>query len=202
MDDSTTTIRPRFGRFLTVLVGVIVVIALGALLISGDFAGLIRGGAALALLGFVTWMLFWTPRVSIGPAGVEFVNLIRTHRVTWPAIQRIDTKYALTLFTPQGKFVAWAAPAPGRLAASRAVKHEFQGLPESTYGAERRIGIGDLPSSDSGLAGFYVRRQWEQYREAGLLDRIDGTGVVTTWHWPTIAIFGALAVATAAGALL
>lgn len=95
--------------------------------------------------------------------------------------------------------MAWAAPAPGIFAATRVSGSDLRGLPESTYSSDNRIGPGDIPTSDSGLAGYHVRRQWEQYRDAGLLDdegarRIEGTGVETTWHWRYLAILGGLVI--------
>lgn len=186
------TLRPRFGRVLVVVVGVIILIALIAFITERNWLGLAKGVAPLVLTEFVVYVLFWTPGVTISPAGVTFINLIRSHRISWPAIERIDTKYALTLYTVRGKFVAWAAPAPGLFAATRVSGSDLRGLPESTYSADKRIGPGDIPTSDSGLAGFHVRRQWEQYRDAGLLERVEGTGVETTWHWRELVILGVL----------
>jgi hypothetical protein len=202
MDESDVTLRPRFSKVLTVLVCAIVVLSLGTLVVTGNLTGLARGSAPLLLLAYVSWMLFWAPSVRISPAGVEFVNLIRTHRVTWPAIARIETKYALTLHTKSRRYVAWAAPSAGRHAAAKLSRAETIGLPETTYSAENRIGLGDIPTSDSGVAGYYVRRQWETYRDAGLLDLIDGTGVVTTWHRTTITILIALVVLSVLGGAL
>jgi hypothetical protein len=202
MELHNTTLRPRFSRVLTVLVWVIVACALGAFVFTGNVAELGRAVAPLLLLAYLTWMMFWKPSVTVGPAGVEFVNLLRTHRITWPAINRIDTKYALTLYTPTGRFVAWSAPAPSRLAVMRASKQDMRGLPESTYGAENRIGIGDIPSSDSGLASLHVRRHWEHYRDAGLLGEVEGTGVVTTWHRVPMVILAVLVVAVVLSAVV
>jgi len=202
MDVLNVTLRPRFSRVLTIAVWAIIAASLVSFAAVGDVEGLARYAWPLLLVGFASWVAFWQPRVTISPAGVEFVNLIRTRRITWPAIARIDTKYALTLYTDTTKYSAWAAPAPGRHAAAKLSKTETVGLPESTYGAEDRIGLGDIPTSDSGLAGYYIRRQWEQYREAGLLDRVDGIGVVTTWHRATVIVLVALLVATVLGIVL
>jgi hypothetical protein len=196
------TLRPRFGRVLAILVGVIVLVALVSFVFERNWLGLARGIAPLLLVGYLVWVLFWEPGVTINPAGVTLVNLVRSHRISWPAIMRIDTKYALTLYTPTGKFVAWAAPAPGLFAATHAAGADLKGLPESTYSAGNRVGPGDLPTSESGVAGYHVRRQWEQYRDAGLLDTIEGTGVETTWHVRTIIVLGVLVVASILALLL
>jgi len=193
--DETVTLRPRFGRIPAALVALIAAVGIIAAIVSRD-TNQLRYIGLLLLVAFLAWLTYWRPAVVISPAGVELVNLFRTRRVTWPAIQRIETKYALTLYTAVGKFTAWAAPAPSRLAAGRASKRDVTGLPESTYSAEKRVGLGDLPHSDSGAAALQVRRRWESYRDAGLLDRPEGTGVVTTWHWLSVVAFAALIVAS------
>jgi hypothetical protein len=202
--NESVTLRPRFGKILCVLVWLIMAASLIALVIGGDGARLVQYGWGLLLIAFGVWVLFWHPAVRIEPSGVAFVNLLRTRRISWPAIQRIDTKYALTLFTSAGRFSAWAAPAPSRMAASRASKQDFRGLPESTFGAGKSIALGDVPTSDSGLASLYVRRQWEALRDAGHLETgtVDGAGVTSSWHWYTLGILVVLVVATVLGFVL
>ncbi|OYX55823.1 MAG: hypothetical protein B7Y93_04385 [Micrococcales bacterium 32-70-13] len=106
--------RPAFGRVLTITIALI---ALGALIgygVAGDIAGLLRSGWWLVLLAAVTWALYWMPAVEVLEHEVIVRNPLSTWHVPWPAIERIDTKWALTLFTPRGKIEAWAAPASGR----------------------------------------------------------------------------------------
>ncbi|MBN9180909.1 PH domain-containing protein [Microbacterium sp.] len=198
------TLRPRFGRVLVVLAGVVVIAVLVSLAITG-IGPLVRFGP-LALLGaYVVWLLFWSPAVTIAPSGVIVRNLLREHEVTWPAIERIDTKYALQLYTTAGTVTAWSAPAPGRHATFRVAQPELGGLPESTYAAERSVRPGDIPTSESGLAALYVRRFWEQLRDAGHLDSgvIEGTGVRThLLRRETIVLVVLIAVAVLAAALL
>jgi hypothetical protein len=176
------TLRPRFGRVLTVLVAVIAVAVLISIGVTG-VVNLVRFGPLVILGVYVVWLLFWSPAVTIAPSGVIVRNVLREHEVTWPAIQRVDTKFALQLFTSAGTVTAWSAPAPGRHATFKVAQPELGGLPESTYAAERSIRPGDIPSSESGLAALYVRRFWEQLRDAGHLDRgvVEGTGVRTHW---------------------
>jgi hypothetical protein len=192
--DETVTLRPRFGRIPAASVALIAAAGIVAICVSGDLTQF-RYIGILLLLAFLSWLTYWRPAVILSPAGVEFINLFRTRRITWPAIQRIETKYALTIHTEAGKFTAWAAPSPSRFAAGRVSKRDVTGLPESTYSAQKRVGLGDLPNSDSGIAALQVRRRWEGYRDAGLLDSPDGTGVVTTWHRASLAVFAALVLA-------
>lgn len=200
----TITLRPRFGQVLTVIVAVIVAGALVSFIVVGDVAGLLRFVWPFLLLAYTTWLLFWSPSVTIDPAGVVVRNLLREHRVTWPAIMRIDTKFALTLYTETRRISAWAAPAPGRAPVAGATRDDIRGLPESTYGAGGSIRPGDLPTTESGQAGLITRLRWEELRDSGLLDSalIEGTGVVTRVLTVETLILAALAAATVATLLL
>lgn len=206
MIDASTdskTLRPRFGRALVVVVAVgalAVLVSLGAY----SLPSLVRFGPLTVLVCYVVWLLFWSPAVTIAPSGVIVRNVLREHEVTWPAIQRIDTKYALQLFTTAGTITAWSAPAPGRHATFRVASPELRGLPESTYAAQRSIRPGDIPTSESGLAALYVRRFWEQLRDDGFLDRgvTEGSGVRTHWLRPELVVLVALAAIAAAAVLL
>jgi len=197
--EESKTLRSRFGLVLTVLVWAVCAAALVTIVVTGRWADLGRYGALALLVAYVMWLLFWSPSVTIALSGVAVRNLLRVHEVSWPAIQRVDTKYALTLFTPKRKIVAWAAPAPSRYAAMRATKTDASGLPESTFmlGSVRPS---DIPSSDSGIAALYVRRYWEELRDAGHLDSgaIEGTGVRTRWLGREAAVLIALAIIAAA----
>ena len=183
------TLRSRFGIALTVAVWLICLVSLITLGTDRGLADALRYAPAVVLVGYVCWMTFWAPSVSIDPSGVSLRNIVRTQRVTWPAIQRIDTKYALTLFAADRKYTAWSAPAPSRFSMMNAHKQDLHSLPESSYGPGMSLGLGDLPKSDSGVAAYYVRSHWESLRDAGHLDLgvVEGTGVVTTWHRRQIA---------------
>ena len=196
----STTLRSRFGQVLTVVVWAILAAFIVGFIIQLDGLQLLRYAPVILFMGYLVWLALWSPSVTIAPSGVTVRNLIRSFSVSWPAIKRIDTRFALTLFTHELKITAWSAPAPGRFASYRAARVDLTKLPESTYAAGA-IRPGDIPSSDSGLAALYVRRYWEQLREAGYLDSgvVEGTGVVTTWlRRETIALIVLAAVAVAA----
>lgn len=178
----STTLRSRFGRVLTVIVWAILAAFIVGFIVQLDGLQLLRYVPVILLMGYLVWLLMWSPSVTIAPSGVTVRNLVRSFDLSWPAIRRIDTRFALTLYTSLLKITAWSAPAPGRFAAYRLARGEIGKLPESTYAAGA-IRPGDIPSSDSGLAALYVRRYWEQLRDAGYLDSgvVEGTGVVTHW---------------------
>ena len=178
----STTLRSRFGQVLVIVVWAILAAVAVSLVAQGQILSILKFGPLVVLAAFVVWLLMWSPSVTIGPSGVTVRNLLRTSDVTWPAIQRIDTRFALTLYTSAGKIVAWSAPAPSRFAALRSTRSDLSNLPESSYFAGS-IRPGDIPKSDSGLAALYVRRYYEQLRDAGHLDSgaVEGTGVRTVW---------------------
>lgn len=182
VSSEATTLRSRFGQTLVIVVWAIIAAFAVALIAQGQILPILKYSAVLALAAFVVWLLMWSPSVTIGPSGVAVRNLLRTNDVSWPAIQRIDTRFALTLYTSAGKIVAWSAPAPSRFAALRSTRSDLSNLPESSYLAGS-IRPGDIPKSDSGLAALYVRRYYEQLRDAGYLDSgvVEGSGVRTTW---------------------
>jgi hypothetical protein len=197
--EEAKTLRSRFGLVITVLVWAVCAVALVTIVATGRWGDLARYGALAVLAGYAMWLAFWSPSVTISLAGVQVRNLLRVHEVSWPAIRNVDTKYALTLFTPKGKVVAWAAPAPSRYATMRATRSDAHGLPESTF-LLGSIRPSDIPSSDSGLAALYVRRYWEELRAAGHLDSgtVEGTGVTTRWLGREAGVLTALAIIAAA----
>lgn len=182
--------RPGFGRGLSIAFGVLGATALVAIAVSDGTRAVVLAAPWLALVVGAVWALYWRPEVAVDDGGVHVVNVLKTVDLPWPAIQRIDTKWALTLFTAYGKVTAWAAPAPGGFATRVAARHDFHGLPESTFVGDRSIRPGDLPGSPSGAAALVVRRHWEQLRDAGHLDdaKLEFSEPPSRWHYRTILI--------------
>lgn len=132
---------------------VILVSAMG----SGD-AQFAWAYPASALIAFLAWAALWRPHVAIGPEGVLVRNVTHSVMVPWAALIHVDTRYALTLHTPGHRYVAWSAPAPGRLTAMR--------VSRTDAGREARLVGGDLRPSDmigtdSGDAAAVIRERWE-----------------------------------------
>jgi len=193
--------RPAFGRVLTIVMALIALGALIGFVVAGDLGGLLRSGWWLMLLASVTWALYWMPVVDVLEHEVLVRNPLATWHVPWPAIERIDTKWALTLYTPRGKIEAWAAPSSGRFTV-------FTVGPEDTRVTETArlagsIRPGDTLSSESGAAANQIRRHWEQLRDDGLLDvSVEHASVRRTWNVRTIALLGALVTLALLGLML
>jgi hypothetical protein len=186
--------RPWFGRVLTIGVAVVCGIGLVATAAADGADALVTYLPWLLLVAGLCWALFWRPCVEVSDAGVRLVNVTRTIDVPWPAIEGVETRWALTLRTAYGRFSAWAAPAPGRAVARKATLAEFRAAPRDP--ADVGVRVGDLESSDSGEAATLVRRRWDELRAAGHLDdpRLEHERVPVRWHVGT-AIGGALLVA-------
>lgn len=193
--------RPAFGRVLTITIALIALGALIGFVVAGDVVGLLRSGWWLVLMAAVTWALYWLPAVEVLEHEVLVRNPLSTWHVPWPAIERIDTKWALTLFTPRGKIEAWAAPASGRYTV-------FTLGPEDTRVSETArlagsIRPGDTLSSESGAAANQIRRHWEQLRDDGLLDvPLEPGSLHRTPNTRTIALLSVLVALSLLGLVL
>ncbi|MFV0307995.1 MAG: PH domain-containing protein [Desertimonas sp.] len=187
--------RPTTGRVLTAVLAVIAVIVEVWYAVGAGLADAARVAPFLAVVVFTAWMCFWRPRVEVTDAGVTLVNVLRTVSLPWPSILDVDTKWTLSLTTGYGRFDAWAAPAPGTRTAvfARRSAVEARHVPASA-----RVGgmvrPGDLPSTSSGATAEYIRRRWEELREAGHLDtpRLEHERVPQRWHLGTIVTLGVL----------
>jgi len=178
-------------------------ICLGAALLVGlalekDILNLIRFGSGAILLSYLGWLTYWAPSLEVANDVVVVRNPFRTVRINLAAVTRIDTKFALSIFIEKVRVVSWAAPAPGRQIVARTSRAELNYLPETTYGVEGTVGLGDLPNSDSGAAAYLVRTRW-QVIQAGLTSSAEiyaddrKLGYSTQWHFARIAIFIGLA---------
>ena len=190
--------RPLLGQLLTALVTLLGVVAVGAVLLEGFPLDALRAAPVVALVVVLCWALFWLPVLIVEEHAVTVRNVFVTHHVPWAAIERIDTKYALTLDTPGKRITVWVAPAPTRIAAREATRGEALSAPASARAAERSVRPGDLPTSESGAAAAVLRRHWEQLRDDGVFDRLTvAPRIRTKPNLATLVTLGVLVVATA-----
>ncbi|WP_196073091.1 PH domain-containing protein [Nakamurella alba] len=186
--------RPLFGRILSVGVWAVSAVVLVVVIVGSGWPAAVGALPWLLLLSGAVWASFWNPRVAVDVGGVHLVNVTRTIDVPWPALQAVDTKWALTLQTAYGTYTAWAAPAPGGVATARMTMREAKALPAASVDLARGIRPGDHPDSPSGAAALAVRRQWAELREAGHLDapQLEHTRVPVRWHVLSLSIGGVL----------
>lgn len=192
----------RFNRVLAVLIWAATgSLAIGLLVSVQDTRLLYLIPCALsALLG---WALLWRPRITVADDGLEVVNVTRTIRIPWPALIHMDTKYALTLYTPGRRFPVWSAPAPGATGTLRATRQETA-VRSRANGNNSLRRPGDLLSTESGAAAEVVRRRWAELQQAGAIETgiADSTPVMSRWHTATLAALAVLTVGTVAALLL
>ena len=199
------TLRPKFWLLLSILGWLLPLGIISSLVVTQDWQSLLRYGWLAVLVAQLTWMLFFNPKIIVDDATVTLVNVFRTVILPWHQINRVDTRFALTLFTQDAKFVAWAAPAPGRHAGYQAARGTLKNLPGSSYGVGGSIRPGDLPESDSGVAAYLVRQRWDKWQElasSGLAVESPRSQTKVTIHWRAAAIAAALAVASILGIFL
>ena len=187
--ESMTVFRSRFGQVFTVATWVILAAAQAPVFFPVDINGIAHSFPLTALLGFSVWAAFWRPALSVDDRGLRIRNVVADYDIEWGAVQQVDTKWGLTIFTAIGKITAWATPAPGRHSAFTASKDQGRFLPESTY-LVGTIRPGDLSTSESGAAAAHIRRVWETRR--------DEDGVATKRvNLPVVTVFAGLVLATA-----
>lgn len=195
--DHTQTFQPTFGRVLTIAVTAIAVVSL-VLTAIGDVGDALRYLGPTLLIPALTWALFWRPAVTVGTEGVEMRNVAQSVDIPWESIESVDTKYSLTITAGDRTWSAWAAPAPGMVAARRANRAEGKHLPPSTY-ASGAVRPGDLTSSLSGQAALMIRRELEsRTRDHSSPPASPGSSAQphVHWHWDVLAVVGALAIWT------
>lgn len=198
----TAVFRPTFGRVLTTTITAICAIGAVATLVQGGFGDLARVLPLLALAGGGCWAAFWRPRVEVSDSGVRIVNVTRTIDVPWPAIQNVETKWALKLVTAYGSFTAWAAPASGRGPARRALRVENNLL--SRAQVTEHLAPSTSLDGAAGDAAEIVRDHWAGLRAAGHLDDpvLEHAKAPVHWHIETLAIGALLVVLGVIGAIV
>ena len=185
-------LRSRSGKVIAVLA--IAFSATGVVALSTEPLPLLLTKIWIYIwFSYCAWLVFWNPSVRVSDSEVVVDNIFKTIRLNWSAIRRIDTKYSLTLETERGVFRAWAAPAPSRYAGFMANKSEAEHLPESSFVGQGLVRPGDLTSSDSGVAAYIIRQNWERLRDANQLDK--KTSIESNLVISRIVIFVVLSVA-------
>lgn len=188
---------PTFGRVLSVVVALAGIVAVVGFVAVGAWMSLAQAIWPIALLVTAAFAMFWLPSITIQEHEVTVRNVLATHHVPWPAIQRIDTKWALTLYTPRGPIAVWAGPAPSRFSVLSTTRGDALGVAESARAAEGSVRTSDTLDTESGAIADVIRRRWELLRDDGLLDLpVDDEAFRRDIHWKTIATLVVLVIAT------
>ncbi len=205
-------LRPSGSRVLAVLTWVVVVGGTLTMVVS-DRGDLAHSLAPLAFISLLVYVTLWRPAVAVDDRAVRLENTLRRIVVPYPQLLEIDTRWALTLHTTAGRYVAWAAPASGRRHTSLPSHSARHGL---EAGADPAGGVRSsaVPDTDSGAAALAVRTRWEASRLNRPADRwrpqIAGRAapvpgeepVQVRWDWPLAAALVVLLVASVISIML
>ncbi|MFY8026368.1 MAG: PH domain-containing protein [Aquiluna sp.] len=153
--------RSRFGKYLTIGFGAILLLALALSIVEFGTSGLLESVVVATWLWYSCYLLLWRPNVEITDRSVVLNNLLNRIEIPLGNIQRIDTKWALEITTEQGRYVSFSAVAPGRHSSFTASRDDGSYLPETSYVAGT-VRPGDLVTSDSGAVAYEIRRRLEQ----------------------------------------
>lgn len=199
MHDSRRRIHSRFNRIMAIIVWTAAALFVVLMIVDGDLRSLWIYPLAV-LAAFLGWAALWRPGVGVSDAGVTVQNV--THRVDipWVALIHVDTRHALTLFTPGRRFVAWSAPAPGFVASAITGRAEANRERRAVGGTPR---VGDLLGTDSGDAAMLVREAWQRRRDDGLIEAGAADDAPVARHWDVVTIgTTAVLLALTVGALI
>jgi len=150
--------------------------------------------ALCALVAVFAWAALWRPYVATTDAGVHVRNVSHTVDIPWRALIHIDTKHAMTLITPGGRFAVWSAPAPGLIAGLAAGRNSAN---REARAAGEAVHTSDFIGTDSGDAALVVREEWKRRRDAGLIP-LGEAGEDRVRRVPDVPVIAAFAVLVAA----
>lgn len=198
-------LRSTFNRVLAVVVWALCgVFAASALLLGLE--SLVRAAPILAAIAYLVWVALWQPSLVVDDDAATLHNPFRTVRVPWAALVHIDTKFAMTLVTPTGRYPAWVAPAPGALTARRLSRRARKREELDPLEAGRDAGTlpGDLRGSESATAADLVRTRWEARLAAGAvpIGQAHAMPAQVTWHTGQMAVLAALVALSIVAALV
>lgn len=183
--------RPRGGIVLAGGAIALCALTLVYLAVTDGVLTLVVWGWPVIGFAWLAWLVYIRPRVVVTDGFVEIDNVLRRHRVPWGDVDQVDSRFALTVQTADGRTIrAWAAPAPSARRALSTRREEVDRTPGE--GDTRRPS--DAEGTDSGDAAIIVRRAVETHRRTGGAARSGGTA--TSWHLGLAAVTVALLAAS------
>ena len=197
------TVNSRFNQVLAIGIWTIsAVIAVSLFFI--DRPSQLAYLVPLAFVNLLVWEGLWRPTLVIKDDGVEVTNPLRNIHIPWTALVNVDTRFALTLFTPGRKFEVWIAPSPGRSFGYRSAALAEREIRHVSPHSSSTVRPGDLVTSESGAAASLVRSRWELLQTSGLIEAgiADAVTVTVRWHWWMISALATLLAASVPALLI
>lgn len=162
---STLVLRTTTARVVGAMAMGMGLVGVAGLALSAEVADLTTYGVLFAAVALVGWAAFWTPYVEVSDGSVVLRNVMRTLTFPWPSILEVEGRYGLRLTTAYGRFTSWAATAPA--------------------GRERSKGV----ESEAAMA---VRQRLDELAAYLADPRLERERPDVRWHWPELAVAGAL----------
>lgn len=188
--------RPRGSRLIAATIAVLSLIGVFATVAAADPQGW-RSIAPLLLIAYLAWWLLWYPRVTLDNEGVRLTGPVATVDISWHSVIHVEAKYAATIVTPHGRYTAWAAPAPGILAAAAEARGADRSHPDAR---DRSVRVGELGGTASGDVVARIREIVARRAEAGVLDAVltESLRPVRRVHVVLLSVLAVLVVASVA----
>ncbi|WP_083587139.1 PH domain-containing protein [Agrococcus sp. Marseille-P2731] len=190
-DPRAVTVHSRVNRGMAIFCWALLAVlgALGAM--QAEPRGAVAAVIAVVWLAYAAFVVLWAPALVVDRAGCEIRNPLRTVRVAWEALIHVDTRYSLTLFTPNRRWPVWCAPQAGRLSARRKARRAGDDDrdprdPRNPLDAGMRIG--DVPGTESGDAARLVRDRWASAPRGADAEAV---AVPVVLHWSRVAALAA-----------
>ena len=136
--------------------------ALAQSLWTANFNDILLTCIAVMVLGGFIYFVIHRPSLLIDENGVIIQNPINRFQLSWSEVTEIETQYALTFYTTDRKYIAWAALAPGRY------HHRTVNSAEVKFMIPKDVTLiraGDSPRSDSGAAAYIARMRWQEFKK-------------------------------------
>lgn len=174
--------RPRGGQIIAWTAIGVCAAGLAFMLFTDGIEAVLTWAWPIVLVAWLAWLLYIAPAVIISDGFIDVQNPFRRHRVPWGDIVHVESRYALTLTTTDGRRIrAWAAPAPGARQALSTRREEVSSV--AGEGDTRRPS--DAQGTASGDAAALVRAHLEKHRTGafevgGTVSSLDVAQIVTT----------------------
>lgn len=175
--DPGTVLRPGASKIWCIGVWVIGAGLVITQFVTGHPLAGIKGLAAVLFVGYVLWLILWSPSVTLSPSTLTVRNFLRQWVISWASVLDLPLGMSLAVVT-RGKTITVAA-APGRGSSQRNQPGAYGRLAEGSSDVAYRV-------------KDYRRRLLLAPRSAEVLDA--GTGVTKSWLVPEAIILVLLAV--------
>jgi hypothetical protein len=133
--DAPTVLRPGSGKVWCIgawVIGAGLVIT--QFVIGAPLTG-IKGTAAVLLVGYLLWLVLWSPSVTLSPSTITVRNFLRSWEIDWPAVLDLPLGMSMAVATREKTITVAAAPGRGSYQVGRAgaLGRFAQGSPDVAY---------------------------------------------------------------------